>query len=413
MVASAEQQKALVAQYTADDAMCDSIYGSSNVKTGASSTKNFALAKVTIANFVNTKRGNLESSRTVVATKYDTLKNLYKGIIGEDEPDASLTEAMADIYAKKRIAMGRYGTVSDGLKTMGKDIEDASDIEGVQLIRSNVNELMSSHATAPCLKELVSTMQTFTNNLSEHRTSLAPRPAAGPVAADLPPILAAVVPTVQQLGDTVSRSFYEAKAGMKAARVMLPISGPAAIMNSAKLAVVEKVTRDLAKHIKTASYGTAPFDMLAKETKVSKFLRQAFDHQLFTRHPLPTSSPWASKVYQAAPFVANTPWFHVGYPSFGCMERRLITEGCLYYIGIATENVPGETIKEKRRSMIQGDKESLSSLVQQHGWCVKLCEGECLVVPTGFLIIGLCLQLRHQRSSANGTAADETPRGVW
>ena len=249
---------------------------------------------------------------------------------------------------------------------------------------------MASHAKAPCLKEFVSTMQTYTKNLNEHRKSLAPRPVAGPAAADLPPIFAAVVPTVLQLGDTVSRSFYEAKAGMKAARVVMPSCGPATNLNFAKLAVVKKVTRDLAKHIKTASYGTAPFDMVAKETKVSKFLRQAFDHQLFTRHPLPTASPWASKIYQVTPFVANTPWFHVGFPSFGCMECRLITEGCMYYIGIAIENVPGETIKEKRRSIIQGDKDSLLSLVQQHGWCVKLCEGECLVVPTGFLIISLC-----------------------
>ena len=86
--------------------MCASIYGSSNVKQGASSTKNVAQTKVSTENFVNTKRGNLESSRTSVEAKYDTLKNLYKGIIGEDEPDVSLKEAMADIDAKKRTAMG-------------------------------------------------------------------------------------------------------------------------------------------------------------------------------------------------------------------------------------------------------------------------------------------------------------------
>ena len=142
-------QKAIVAQYNADDAMCVSIYNSSNIASGSSTTKNVAQAKVQVGNFLNTKRGNLEVNRTAVEAKYDTLKNLYKGVIGdEEEPDRSLKEAMADIDTKKGTAMGHYGTVSDGLKTMGKDIEDATNIEGVNLIRSNVKELMTSHASS-------------------------------------------------------------------------------------------------------------------------------------------------------------------------------------------------------------------------------------------------------------------------
>lgn len=57
-----------------------------------------------------------------------------------------------------------------------------------------------------------------------------------------------------------------------------------------------------------------------------------------------------------------------------------------WYVG----QVPGGTIKEKRRTLIMGGKDSLEPLVQQHGWCVKLADGDCLVVPTGFIIISLC-----------------------
>ena len=85
------------------------------------------------------------------------------------------------------------------------------------------------------------------------------------------------------------------------------------------------------------------------------------------------------------------------------MEARVCLRGSLTVCGVQTEQVPGETLKEKRKCLLLAPHDDLAKTVKKHGWCARVNEDDAIVIHTGCVIMMICpkiaMGVRWQRMS--------------
>ena len=61
---------------------------------------------------------------------------------------------------------------------------------------------------------------------------------------------------------------------------------------------------------------------------------------------------WAAKIYRKEVFATNAVDANVTWPPFAKMSADLMLSSDIVFLGVPTERVPGETVKEKRENLL-------------------------------------------------------------
>ena len=77
----------------------------------------------------------------------------------------------------------------------------------------------------------------------------------------------------------------------------------------------------------------------------------------------------------------------IGYAPFCLPEVILALTGNLVVAGLPLAAVPGDDLKQKRKTHMQSTIDQVKQYLSNGGWVVRLRDIGCLVVPTGFLLI--------------------------
>ena len=88
--------------------------------------------------------------------------------------------------------------------------------------------------------------------------------------------------------------------------------------------------------------------------------------------------------------MCKTPYFSIGFTIYGCMEARYVLGGNLVAVGVSYTAVPGQSLKAKRQALFEMSADDLGDLVKAHGWHLEANAGNCILTPTGCLIMYLC-----------------------
>ena len=117
--------------------------------------------------------------------------------------------------------------------------------------------------------------------------------------------------------------------------------------------------------------------------------------QIFNQLPVPADSAWAEKYRRKTIFIAKPPHFMIGHTPFVSMEVRVVLSGSFAFVGIATDSVAGEGVKQKRETLYKMAGKNMMDLVKSDGWICEVKENQMIVVPTGCVIVMLAAELSH------------------
>ena len=120
--------------------------------------------------------------------------------------------------------------------------------------------------------------------------------------------------------------------------------------------------------------------------RLDKVMHTGLPPEGFTKFAV-GDQPWNAKLQGLQFFAATDKYMHVGFPQFGAMEGRFIVEGSVGILGMDPKHVPGENIREKRKSIMRAPFETLDSMCKDNGFITSVDAGECVFIPTGFIIV--------------------------
>lgn len=123
-----------------------------------------------------------------------------------------------------------------------------------------------------------------------------------------------------------------------------------------------------------------------KRKKVYKELTSAFHRSLFSVCQLPKAD-WSALATEPQLFMMGNSHLSVGFTHFCMMEVRLLITGTEIVCGLPYTIVPGESFREKRRSVYMATTDQISSWVQQGGFRVVHENTNALVIPNGFIVV--------------------------
>ena len=268
-------------------------------------------------------------------------------------------------------------------------MNSADSAEGVKEAASAVNDV-GKQMSKGRVRELDKLIRNLKTAVAEHKRATkqaATDPAAGPVAA-APPLWTVLTTVSSHVGDTCTNSVHEAKSAMNAAKTV-PVVDLLSLLRP--LQATKRAKKDLTAHLRHSAQGVVELRDAPTRRKLEKILRKAFDGALFTTLLLP-DLPYAEKVYTPSWFGMAAKFLHVGFAPFAVMEAKFVESGTLVVAGLAYEQVPGASLKEKRRHLFMAQYEEVKALLAQGGWVAKVETNECLVVPSGYLTVTCALE---------------------
>ena len=230
-----------------------------------------------------------------------------------------------------------------------------------------------------------------TKAIEENRADQADQPEGPPVYQRLLQIKDSLA---EQLAAAGTGSIFEAKAGVRGIKVV-PKCGTDPVAEVQKVAYTKQLQKELASTLKHHDWGTSSYSDTKKTKKVMKILQDAFDPCLFSQLALPAhdSHPWTAKVYELQLMGMPRFWINVGATHLACMEARMLFDGEETLYGIPPENVPGDSLKDKRLWLLRATVNELLEAVKA-GWCLHHDAGEIAIIPTGFIVIALAKETR-------------------
>jgi hypothetical protein len=285
------------------------------------------------------------------------------------------------------IAMEKYVTITELRRdrTEGDEIYKALQKGKMKQLRA----LTTSFKKILTAQERVETMQNVAANAVVAPLELAP------------PIFTMLTVLMEKGHVNGSVSFYEAKAGVRAA-LLAPATGKDPMCLVSSMPSVKKKWKDLVTHLRTNKSGQSPAFDGTTIKKVVKALKGAFDPSLFSTLPVGTQE-WAPLVYSPVMFGYANHFVQVGFPHMCCMEARMLFDGQETIIGLPYERLPGATLKEKRAMLFSAPMDVLASHISGFGgFAIAHDNTQIVVVPTGFVIITIstgCIGLRWSMSS--------------
>ena len=124
--------------------------------------------------------------------------------------------------------------------------------------------------------------------------------------------------------------------------------------------------------------------------RFDRMLGMYVDSAMMSNHPVPTTATWGAKFSAKEVWGAKAPYFYIGYPPYGCMEARVIVNGAMVILGVASSAVPGDSIKMKRQALYESSAEQLQHLVETKGFIAEVMENHVALIPSGFVVMMLC-----------------------
>ena len=177
-------------------------------------------------------------------------------------------------------------------------------------------------------------------------------------------------------------SLYEAKAGIRGHVTKIPA---ALFTPLQKQATFKKAVKDLKKHVTSRDYGTSTLSQ-KDDAELYKLLRTHMDAAAFQRFVIPKDNVMLEeKVCRLQWYAQREGSAIIGMNTFAAMEGRLIMDGDCHWIGIATDHVPGESLRDKRAALVRMAAEEMQALIEAHGWSLSATTGDVMITPSGFL----------------------------
>ena len=317
---------------------------------------------------------------------------------GMAEAEMAPLIAAKQSYQDKRAALeNHYSAVLESLRLKQTNAELADDFESLESLKDGAKDFVATELSGKMgvVKDHASELGMFRKNLLQAvklRTSGSLPKAADTVAQQGPPIIDVAIKICSELEEkrhNFSTSVYEAKAGLRAA--LVPPVSPEASLNMydavGKLPSVKKGKKDVMKDLKKVNYALYTETDPSKVRKFFRVLGAAFDPQALTTYTVPKDAAWGAKVTHHQVWAATSTWVHIGFSPFGAMDARLVLEGSLVAIGVATQAIPGSSIKEKRRNLLVSTKDGLMELVKRDGFAAMVASPGLLVIPTGVIVV--------------------------
>ena len=207
-------------------------------------------------------------------------------------------------------------------------------------------------------------------------------------------VLKAVVAQIEGNKDKyISQSAFVAKGGEKASAFRVE-QGQEPMQDLAKNAVVRKRVKDVTEHMKNT--GSRHSHMQADENspdgkKVLKILRKGFASELRTRMTLPDEN-WGHNVFSPDVAIATEGYISISPTLFCTTEARVYLSGEEILCGSPYNNIQGNTMSEKRNYIESLTVDGLIKMLEESkGWLTKTVEGECIMIPSGHLVINYVL----------------------
>ena len=136
--------------------------------------------------------------------------------------------------------------------------------------------------------------------------------------------------------------------------------------------------------MQTTTKCVLPIHVASAQKKIEKTVRKSFDSGLFTKFQLPNEA-WAKDVHSMVWFGGRKHDITVGHGHMCLLEARLICQGEMLVAGFPCDKLDGQTLKDKRNSVITMDPTAFTTAIKDYGFIGRVKPGELFCLPTGFM----------------------------
>ena len=191
----------------------------------------------------------------------------------------------------------------------------------------------------------------------------------------------------------VTESIFETKGGMRAS--LLEVSSNEDFEKILCQPVYKRAKKKIDLALKSG-VGAAVQPFAAGKIVLKRFEETVVTlcgHEVRAKTALPRAG-WADLVFEMKAFGCDETHVSCGWTDLGMCSAQLFLEGRCAIMGLRTDRVPGQTLREKRENVLRSDAQTLSTLLADGGWYVRIESGvsvdtgRCLLaVPTGFMLL--------------------------
>lgn len=385
-VQSIEQNVALVEKQKADWLMTAAVH-QVGVAAGRPKDRVVCTERIMCENKINPIKGSLEKELDGLGKKHVAISGTFKLAIEKNEEAnrPSLRQAEAEVLEAYQAAKTM---LEDTLKQTLAKLDEARRPD-------NTNSLDAIGRSAASLwkgvhKETAWAEWTHIQRVAKKSVSAVAKverddEVADDVRAQLPPIALAMA-AVSTKQSKVSSSIYEAKLGIRAAK--LSFADAEFIRKLAAKPMVRTMKKQLLKSHATASYVVGSLDV-PKQRQIHKHLQPKLEASCFAMWPFPKDSAWGAKISAWQLFSVTPSHLHAGVSPFGMTDARLILDGEACFMGAPVDQSDGADSRDKRVRALALSEHALETFIMQaaSGWVLKVVAGDFVFIPSGHMVM--------------------------
>ena len=364
-----------------DDMLAAQIYCSS-VAGRTPKAKSLVQQKVSTENSCNTCIGRADSLLSAAVQKFDVIDTMCTQVSSTlpEETQTLLVELRTSVLASRHKVESAVALKKTSLAGKKAEIARATEIQTLIHFAKEAADEVKELAKSNIFKEYNTAVAGWKTELVQLQRGPS-RGAASDVNETVPDVVQHLTAFCSGIVDRRG-SLYEAKAGIRGHVAKIP---GALLVPLQKQATFKKAVKDLKKHVTTRDYRTSTLSQ-KDDGKLYKLLRTHMDAAAFQRFVIPKESVMLDeKVCRLQWYAQRESSVICGMNTFAAMEGRLIMDGECHWIGIACDQVPGDSLRDKRAVILGMAEGDLKTLIETHGWSLSAAAGDIMIAPSGFV----------------------------
>ena len=377
------------ANLEAEDLMAASLLAPVINSAGSSARQeNIELERVRAGGAVSTHLQKLVTLKSEVEEKFTDCSSLLSGLEGEAEE--ALSSLAASLKKKRDEAIQQILVAKSSIEVARADISGL----GGQELKDLKNKMISTmqQASKGTVKEFNEKIKSSKAWVEKRKREHAASQAAGSAATEESPLVKKFSElATAYAGDVIPAavigSIFEAKAGIKPAKVTPKANSGDPVQMLSNLPAVKAARKSLKLHLHSNPWGLFPFLDESKVKKIDKILAKGYDGMLLSCLPLPNHLDWTQKVFAREAFGMSSNFLNIGINHSCLMECRLLLSGSETLFGFTYAEIPGASAKEKRSWLYSASAIDLLPVLQAGGFIATHDQTEVLVVPSGFIVV--------------------------
>ena len=138
-------------------------------------------------------------------------------------------------------------------------------------------------------------------------------------------------------------------------------------------------------------------------------MKKSFEPMYLTRLILPDTD-WRGKVYGVRVQIHSKGFSNVMPTHMACAECRMILKGSSVIAGASISDIPGETMKEKRRALQVMTIDDIEAVLRRpSGWLIAARKGQSIIIPSGAMVMEASNEeVEFVKWAVSGDAHDST-----